>query len=51
MEWYKSIRTCYKWGCYTEEDVHAFVQYNKITEDQYQEIVKEEKTVVVSNKV
>ncbi|ADV95583.1 MULTISPECIES: XkdX family protein [Bacillus] len=42
MDWYESILTCYKWGCYSRDDVKAFVSYNKITESQYEEIVKED---------
>ncbi|KIU13203.1 XkdX family protein [Bacillus sp. FSL M7-1004] len=40
MDWYESIRACYIWGCYSRDDVRAFVSYNKISESEYEEIVK-----------
>ncbi|MBY8913324.1 XkdX family protein [Bacillus sp. YC2] len=51
MDWFKSIRACFNWGCYSPEDVREFVQYNKITENQYEEIVNSGKTIVADEQV
>lgn len=41
MDWYNIIKRYYDKGIYTKEDVGMFVQYEKITATQYEEIIGE----------
>lgn len=42
MDWFKCINNCFKWGCYTPDDVRKFVGYEKITAEQFKEITGED---------
>jgi|HigsolmetaAR203D_1030402.scaffolds.fasta_scaffold23801_2 uncharacterized XkdX family phage protein len=42
MDYYKLVKRYYEAGYYDNEKVAIFVQYNKISVDQYKEITGEE---------
>ncbi|MCY7919571.1 MULTISPECIES: XkdX family protein [Bacillus subtilis group] len=42
MDWFKCIENCFKWGCYTSDDVRKFVGYEKITAEQFKKITGED---------
>ena len=42
MDYFKLVKRYYSAGYYDKADVAIFVQYNKITTDQYKEITGEE---------
>lgn len=39
---YKDIKIFYDWGCYTNEEVGLFVQFGKITPEEYKMITGED---------
>ena len=42
MQWYSLVKRYYDAGYYTNDNVRVFVEANKITAAQYQEITDEE---------
>jgi uncharacterized XkdX family phage protein len=38
LDWFTTIKTLYGWNCYTSEEVGKFVEYQKITPEQYEQI-------------
>ncbi|GAB7387349.1 hypothetical protein BSNK01_11850 [Bacillaceae bacterium] len=41
MDWFSIVKRYYDRGYYTKSDVAKFVQYGKITAEQYEQIVGE----------
>ena len=42
MDWFEKIKRYYDNGRYTKDEVKKFVEFNKITEEQYKEITGED---------
>lgn len=40
MDWFVYIQDYYNEGFYNDEDVYSFVEFQTITKEQYEEIVK-----------